>query len=80
MNQAVDARHYTAAALYKLNAVTTDIRQELTDKYLYLNGQESIFFFMVKKVTFIQSFWIFFQAQINFSLTVYYIIYFEIMF
>ncbi len=37
--------HYAAAPLRQLNAAITDIRQELTYKHMYLDRQESVFFF-----------------------------------
>ncbi len=40
VNEAVDAHHDAAANLQKLNAATTDIRQELTYKYLDLERQD----------------------------------------
>ncbi len=56
-------RHDTTATLRQLNAATTDVRQELTYKCLYLDKQESIFFCMIKTVAFSQSFWLFFPSS-----------------
>ncbi len=41
---------------HQLNAVTVDLRLELTYKYLYIDRQDSIFFFMIKMVAFSLSF------------------------